>query len=475
MKKIIEKIKKLYNKEEPLKIEWIFAILIGLIILLMFVYIDTKSLTVWSTNILDCIADGKITKYFTYTSLNIYNLPHKYVSGTLYSLMLWSIWNIPIWIAQRFFNTPIVSNCWSLLWSKLFLVTCLGVTLFYTYKLTKYLTNDKKISKWVVFLSFSFVFTYVGVFYAGQNDILICMFGIMALYYLIKKTKNNRLFYLFSGFAISVKYFFFLPYFILILFLEKDILKILKKLFIGILPTLIFQLVCYILPIFEKVSITGDTATNSILRNILVGSFQGVSGIIIPLFVVAILILAFVAYNTIPKDENEKNNYIIYFTTVTFLLLFMFTSQTFYRMILLMPFIFIMFSLNKKKFRMNVILESISSLFFIVIRILNSFYFFAIEKPILEKSIITSFLKVKDVSVSPNIFFQNHFSNNASMIAQISAAIVFACYAIIIYINFPRRKEKNNTPDLKLERYIIWFRLLIIVPIILYLLKGMMI
>lgn len=468
IEKYMLKFKKIYNKETPLKLEWFVAILIALVVLIMFTYIDLKSLTIWSTNILDCIADGNITNYFKFTSLNLHNAPHGYVSGTLYSLIPWAIWNVPIWLFQRYLGIDILINSLSLIWSKLFLVLALAITLYYTYKLVQHLTNDKISAKWTIFLSFTYIYTYIGVFYVGQNDILICMLGIMSIYYLITQKSKNILFYILAGFAISVKYFFFMPYLILVLFLEKDIIKIGLKLFVGILPTLIFNLICRNLPMFLESS--SQNANSSILNRIIGSSFPILSGYSLSLFIFSFIILAFIAYKTVANNTKERNEYIIYFTTATFILLLAFTAQEFYRMILLMPFIFIMFSLNKPNLRINLILETVICLTFVLSQCTNSYNFFASHGGI-ENALLTNILNLNlSENVSPYFFLIYHFPNFTPILGRVCSTVAFSGFMLILAINYPRKKINIDFKNDKCERYIIWFRTLIIVPIILYLL-----
>ena len=467
MKKINQSLKKIYYKEKPLKTEWIIAGLIAVIMLIMFTYIDTKSLTIWSTNILDCLSEGNIKNYFKYTALNIHNAPHQFVSGTLYSLIPWAIWNIPIWFLQKFLNVDILNNSLSLLWSKLFLVVALILTLYYTYKLSNHLTLNKTKSKWVIFLSFTYLYTFVGVFYTGQNDILICLLGIIAIYYLITNKNNKYLFYIISGFAISIKYFFILPYVILILLLEKNIFKILKKISIGIIPTLVFNVICYNLPMFLESSSKGPA--DSILNRMLIGNIPILSGYNLSLFVMAFIILAFIAYTTNFSSENDKNHKIIYFVTASFILLLAFTKQEFYRPILLMPFIFLLFIINIKNFRLNLILETILSLTLMIAQCTNEYYFFSAIHS-MKNSLLTDILNFNiNTNTSPMVFFTKSFNDLTNVIGTISSTIAFTCLLLILFINYPYKKNILNRKEYKCERYIIWIRTLMILPILLYL------
>ncbi len=465
MNKIILKVKKLYNNETPLKFEWICGILIGIIMLFMFAYIDLKSLTIWSTNILDCIFDGNLSDYFKFTALNLHNAPHTYVSGTLYSLVPWAIWNIPIWILQRFFHIEILTNSLALIWSHLFLVLALILTLYYAYKIVIHLSKDKVKAHWAIFLSFTYIFTYIGVFYAGQNDILICLLGTLAIYNLMKN--NNKLFYLFASLAISVKYFFFLPFVLIVLFLEKNILKIGRNILIGLIPTIIFNLICLRLPMF--ITSASSNMTSSIISNLTTGAFPILASQEASLFIMAYIILAFIAYVTKPKDEVERNNFILYFLVASFIILVIFSSNEFYRAILLMPFMFILFVNNSKIFRLNVILETIGSFFYLLsVSITSSYIFSSINS--MNNTILTSFVAYDGIKrYSSKIFFKTYLGKSIGAFTNISATVAFIAFIIILFINYPRNKFKIED-NMKLERYIIWIRMLSTIPFIIYLL-----
>lgn len=472
MKDVIEKCKKMYNKEKPLKIEWVIAILIALVMLVMFYYVDFKSLTVWSANILDCVAKGDITEYYTYTAQNIYHVPHRYVSGTLYSLIVWAIWNIPAWIIQHFFGKPIISNAFLMLWSKLFLVVALAITLIFTYKICKILFKDKNKSLWITFLALTFAFTYIGVFYAGQNDILICMCAILGLYFLLKD--KNILFYVFSALAISVKYFYLIPYIPIILYLEKNIFKIILKVGIGVAPIVIFKFLVRNFPLYAESEASNHTTqiTDGFLKSGIIGA----EGQTISFFIVVYVVLCVLAYLKKPKDTETRNNYIFYFSVVPIMLMLMFsTYYEFYRPILLVPMLMILYGFKPEIFRINIILDTLFSFFMLLYNFAGgtaSKWLFASDKS-MNGTLITKMLKIKSVnSVSPAKEITRILGENAELVKNLSISIMFAIIAIMIVINYPEvnvNKEERENPK-KPERWIIWLRTLMLVPILIYLL-----
>ena len=469
MKRALEKCKEIYNKDIPLKIEWIIAVLIGIVMLLLFSYVDFKSLTVWSTNILDCIAKGDITDYYSYTSLNKYGVAHRYISGTLYSLILWGIWNIPIWAIQYFAGKTIVKSAILLIWSKLFLVVSLAITLIITYKICSILFKDKKIAKWITFLSATFVFTYIGVFYAGQNDILICMFAILGLYFLIKE--KNIWFYIFSALAISIKYFYLIPYIPLILLVEKNIWKIIFKLGIGVSPIIIFNLLVKKFPMYD-ISKTMNHS-DRILKGFFGSGIKATNGVTISFFILAFIIICFMAYMSKPKNKELKNNYIIYYAVAPIIAMLMFsTNYEFYRPILLMPVLMILYGFKPELFRINVILDTVMSGTAFLSVVMRSSYIFS-TKYSMNGSLLTDLLGIKQLETfnirSPIV---NLLGNNLNMASSFITTVLFAALGIILVINHPRFKndKEEKTEIQKPERWIIWGRSVIVVPAIGYLL-----
>lgn len=469
MKSIIERCKKIYNKETPLKIEWIIAILIGIIMMFMFTYIDFKSLTVWSTNIWDCVAQGDITEYYSYTALNKYNVHHQYVSGTLYSLILWALWNIPIWGIQYFSGKSIVKSAFLLIWSKLFLVLILGITLFITYKICKELFKDKKRSLWITFLSLTFVYTYIGVFYAGQNDIMICLFATLGLYYLIKE--KNIWFYVFSALAISIKYFYLIPYIPLILLTEKKIWKIILKLGVGVAPIAIFKVLVKNFPMYAVSEVANHS--DRILKGFLSSGIKAANGVTISFFIVVFIVICFMAYMSKPKTKESKNNYIFYFAVAPIVAMLMFsTSYEFYRPILLMPALMILYGFKPQLFRVNVILDTVAFGTCFMSATIHSKYIFNSEYS-MSGSVINKILDINQINtVNIRDPLRGILGNNFNIAESIIGTILFATLGIILIINYPKlnvlKEEKDQVE--RPERWIIWIRSLMVVPAIMFLL-----
>ena len=461
--KIKDKFLKLYNSLKPTKLEWVVAIIIGLIILLLYSYNDLKSLTIWSTNMLDVLFDGDITKYYAYTAENIYNAPHQYVTGTLYNFIPWAIWNIPIWILQRFFNIPILTTPLSLIWSKLFLVANLALTVYFAYKIVMHLTNDKNKAIWTVFLSSTFFYTYVGVFYAGQTCIQICLFGTIAIYMLLKN--RNNLFLLFASLAVSTKYFFLFPIIAIVLLLEKDIFKIIKKLFLIILPIIIFSLVVNNFPMYAESSSANPFFV--MLEGLINSSVTIMNGSKISLFILSLIAIYFYAYISVPKSESERNHYIIYLTVASIMAIFMFTNFQFYRMTLLIPFIYILFTLNPKQFKINIILDIVLGVSSAIMMTFSDITYFFSTKNSMPNGILGMFLNLEEI---PNATIGRLITSQTGirMILSLTSTVAIAAMILILIVNNPKFKIKNMYENENMDRWLIWIRFILLIPFIIF-------
>ena len=468
MKEILDKCKKIYNKDVPLKIEWVIAVVIGLVMLCMFCYIDVEALTIWTTNIWDCIANGNITKYYEYTALNIYNVHFQYVSGTLWNLIPWAIWNLPIWAIQYFGGIAIVENPLLMLWSQMFLVVCTAITLIYTYKTCNLLFKDNKLSKWLIYLSATSIFTYLSTFYTGQNNIFICMFGIIGIYYLLQG--KNKWFYIFSAAAISTKYFYIIPFIPIILLTEKKIWKIVIKILGCISPIFIFKLLVQNFPMYAISE--ASNKSSGLLSGFFESSIVGTDGFKISFFIILYAILCFIAYITDPKTKELKNNYIIYFSTISLIIYFMFsTDYSFHRPVLLIPFLLILYGFKPEIFRINIILDTIMSGAMLFLHALRTNHLLW-SKHSMSNTMITKTFNVTNIKdFSFKTALKELLGDNFTHAKTFIASIVFVSFLLLIIVNHPKFKLKDNIikETEKPERWLIWIRGLIIEPILMFL------
>lgn len=466
---------KKYNNDKPLMIEWIIVGIISFIILCFFLHGDTENLIKWSLNIFDVTVKGKPLDFYKYSIENPNMAPDKYVSGTLYSLIIWAIWNIPIGIIKTIFGVEVLNNPLVYIWGKLFLVFCLCITMFFVNKIVKKITGDVNRAKWAMFLLASSVFIYIGVYYGGQNDIVICAFATAAVYCLMDG--KNKWFYFFAGMAISVKYFFFIPYVAIILLLEKKVLKIIYKIVLGVIPTGIYWLITRACPMVSE-SASQGSPISVLLKEMVGGAFPVVFNNSISLFIGMLLIIYILAYLTIPQNDDEKYRYVIYYIVATSISMLLFSTFQYYRVVMVCPFIAILMIIDKEKYRINLIMETIISISLFIILIIQSGAYLFVSS-VVNKNVVKFIFGISGVEgyFSLGMDVSRWISNDMlTILLQIFATVVVILSMFILVLNNPRAKlEFLDIPSIKMERWIYWIRTLVVVIPVFYVLGKLIV
>ena len=468
---MVKKISDKYLSDKVLLGEWILAIITGLLIFVTTAYLDFQSLTIWSTNVWDVIVDSNIRHLYEYCAQNIYHAPHTYLGSELMSVLPWSIWNFPIWLIQRCAGISIIGSAWMLAYSKLFLVVLSVVMLRYTYKICLFLTEDKTKSMWCVFLTASSICLYIPVCYAGQNDILMITASVMAVYYLL--LGKSKHFYLFSALSIAIKPFFLLPYIAIIFLYEKNIFKIVLKGVTGI-SGIVIQKLCFVgAPMYAESLRLGPSS--SMIKEMFPYNLNTAFGPI-SFFSIALVLIYFYAYTrgfdkkTLTSNGIKVGKYAIYLITVTYLSYLMFSPFNYYRIAVLIPFLYIVIIQNKDYYLYNILLEyamSLSLLFRLVLRGSKLFKLRYINCSIFQELIgykvdykkvyyagLTDWLDAKFEIIYD---FQGFFSG----IALITAIL-------LLLLNHPSNKIKLPTKSEECPREILWLRTVMLIPFLLF-------
>lgn len=459
-----KKIINAYKEKKVLRIEWGVAIAISLVMLIAFTYIDLKSLTIWSTDLLDVIVEGRIYDFYEYGAENIYGAPHQYIGCNLFVFIPWAIWNIPIWILQRFAGMKIIDNPLMMLWSKMFLIIVLLLTMYFTYRIVMMIAREKEWAQWIVALALTYPFTYIGVYYSGQSDIISVCFFTIAIYFLLKK--DQRLFIICSSCAIAAKPFYLLCYIAIVLLLEKNIGKIFIKLFLGYGITLVLNLLYSNAPMYQKSMEMGPM--NKMLELILGNGYDTMLTEGSYLVFVLVLLYFYAYMKRVNEDEYDK--YVIFMAVVPMMLHFMFAGFEHYRMILLTPFLFILFAQNKKYFRINMIVNVIVTFCALMCIINYSTNIFSTQ--FMEETLFVRIFGETDIANRIYVNLHDIILNkipNFSIYAKAFAGAFGAGNLILIGINHPRFNKEFRVETENCERWIVWGHMLMLVPFIILL------
>ena len=461
--KIFKFVKIIKNKNHGMLSLILFSTFLGGMMFLLYGYIDLKMLTVWSLNILDTAWEGNLYYYYEYCAQNIYDVGCTYMGANYIALIPWAVWNIPLWILQKWFGISAVGHAWTLLYSKLFLVIIWIISVLFSCKIMKILMRKEENESCgsILYIAVSFPFAMVAVLYAGQTDIVsICLF-VIAIYEFMQE--KRKLFLLFSALSIGAKPYVFLAFIAVILLTEKNVWKILRDVLAGVSLVALFHLIYYNAPLYQKSMSMGPAGGQ--LEALMGITVSSPSGLHISLFIVSLICLYFVLY--IQRWDSQRHDILVYSITAPFFLFFLFTEFDYYRMIYLFPFLYLLFCLNGERLIFNLLLETIMNIgiavkFYCVhAGFFSNWFVFQFVRDIFPNTerLFGGIRTVKDYPLAYN-----------NPICTLVSTVVFAAILLLFVINSPKFKIIVRDDDIGLNmKQILWIRACI--PLILMMLS----
>lgn len=342
------------------------------------------------------------------------------------------------------------------LWSHLFLVLCLIGCIIIFRKICDILniTENKSI---VTYLFAASPFIYIAVYYSGQTEILTIFFFLLSLYSLFRK---DKLFFLWACITVTIKPFYLISFIAIILLREKNIFKILGKIFLIVSGNIGFHLIFYAAPLYKESMAQGPA--DGILGYTLQAVVPGFFGIDASLVIIGMAIIYFMAY--VNKNENSIEE-ITYFSLAPLLVFFMFSEFEHYRIAIMVPIVYLVIAVNTSYFRYNIILTTVMNLSGLVGMCYGSNHIF--NTRYMETTVFSLLfgngLEAEGISVSSVL----HLVPNMELLITFVSACFVGGAIIFLFINYPRKEIMKNLVEKKCERWIIWCNSFILLPILL--------
>ncbi len=444
------------------KYEWLITLLIGLMSFLLFTYIDNVSMTVWSINILDCLWKGNILDFYNYTALNVHNVHHQYCGSMYLGFIPHAIWNIPIWMVHYFGGIEITNSVICMLWAKLYYVVILIVLIHFTVKCIdeKCSEEDKTL---VALLISSSVYVLIAIGYAGQNDILWVTLGLISFYYYLNG--NVKKFIIFAGLSMLIKPYFLIPCIGLLLLSEKRIIKLVLKVFLLVSPTAVCQVIFFFLPGY-RMSTSANNIQSSMLESYL-GSTFSISYGAISKIIFILMIIYIGCYILNIEDKEKSKEYSIYYMLLINFVWLVFSYEHFYRIVMVLPYLYMTIIRRKKLFEINMWLDNIISGSFIFVYIASASTFLT-PKWSMKPSIIRNIDYENVLSVADTLLkFLSENTLNAAYV--LSRTVWVGAVAALLIFNIPRVSEYMERywqSDKNVSRTLIWAHVLLFLPFV---------
>lgn len=453
-------------------VEWCMIGLITIFVMLSFTYVDNVSLTIWSTNMLDCLWEGNVSNYYQYNSLNLHNLAHQSLSGGFLILVPLAIWNIPIWIAQYFFGVEITTSNVCMFWPKLFYVVIFIIMLCFTKKICEKLWNDSQKTIYVILLCASSIYMHIGITYSGQNDILWITLGVVAFYYYLDDRWKE--FLLFINLSLLMKPYFLLPCIAIVLIKEKSVIEVVKKLLLSVSGYVLMQIFLHFVPGYAESTIIAGNLEEIMFRkyleNTITTPFGEASVVIVVLLVIYLFCFIYQG-----KDEDITNRFAIYMMCVVMISWLVFGRENFYRVLMILPWLYILLIDNEQYFEVNMCLNVTLSFVWTIVYVDSTKVIFDSFRGM--KPSILNVTEVKSIDelevgtlylLGQDIFaYTGGYDTLMKMVYAIWVVLLLA----VLVINIPQygRKQQKSIEDGSHKwfiRILLWLHILMVVPFV---------
>ena len=320
-------------------------------------------------NVWEALFSGRILNYY---SLNMapFIYPDTMTCPAHYPFpiyMVFAVWDFPLYIYEHVTKTNFLDNVLCILYSKLILFVFFIIAVKAFKRICEFFAFDKKKTNCCLFFWVTSSLFIEPFFVVAQYDIFSIAFTLWGIYYYLKN--DNKKFILFFAIAVSFKYFALFAFIPLLLYREKNILKIIAYSFIAVIPTLFFR------ALFFKDMAGISQAVNlsmGLISYIRSGIQIFVNEVPVPSFFLAYVVFVFVIYFAKPGTNPA---YAILLPLISFSTFFILCFSHFYWIILISPYIALLVFINEN-YEKNILLELVFTTGFILRNFLQEPFYF---------------------------------------------------------------------------------------------------
>lgn len=335
----------------------IILALFSIFLFFSFIYPDLLITTKHGMNFWNCLFYGNISDFYSYNNgvkINTFAFPNGITCGAYYDIMMYIIfafWNLPMWVLETYFNVDVFHSLICLMYIKSILIFFSMGILFFMKKIGKLINyNDEQISMMQILFFTSGIFIS-SVTIISHYDVIPLLFIMGGTYFFIKG--NKKLFLLCFAVAAPLKLFSMFFFVALLLYSERNIVKILGKILIVLIPLTLMR---YLVPFYElsnDIEIPIVFFSNS--WDVSIGS--------VPICIILLTIVYLLVYFHQPADNPVQfGNEIIYMGFLVYGVFFISCLANPYWIIYILPFMcFVVVNRNMQYLGVNIFLEMLVS------------------------------------------------------------------------------------------------------------------
>lgn len=463
MRKKIEELSKKFYTDAPNRLEWILAGIAGFLIFFNLFYGDniTMFLSYFWNN----------TGLFNGNSLNF--LGNNRLSYGIVQLWICELWCLPVNILYKIkWFEP--ANVWTVLWYKSFIIIFFWLGIREMVAISKKIGIEEKYRKWMIYIFATSVLVALPTFHIAQSDTIYVYFLLKGLNAYLDD--DYKKFVLFFALAIDCKYmavFMFIP---LVLLREKRILYIIRDAILGviIIPLQIIwfkivvwldKLVFHSGEVIEKIDsvVSNETTTASngmaayadkintdnlgfmshVYHKMLFFEVPAIRKEYAASILVVMFALLCIWCFLRKRNADTRTRDALYIGFVSMTLLFAWSSPNPYWIVAMYPVTFMMMYNNRKRLRINLLLEMGFSLTMFLIYLDSMPFVYGGTENFLHMPLKDWFGLIPEHTFETGPTVYGYISKlGIPSLMPIIVAVCLACFIAWVIINYPGMDDK---------------------------------
>ena len=299
------------NSSKLVKTLWTITVFVILFVSCMHTYNDIlvtakQGLVFW-----DCLFSGRLFSFYKDAYIfcgNEYYPVQQYALYPFLYYLIFAIFEFPIWLLEKIFQTNIYNTIFGNLYSKVILLFFIACSLYMFRIVLKELGKKEKEISLYSFVFLSSIILITSTCITSQYDVMNVFLILLGFYYWLKH--DTVKFVAVFSISINLKYFgllFFVP---LLLIEEKNVFKLAYKTILAVLPTVILMLI-FSNNNADPTGVVGTSIVSSYITKFIVNDIQ-IGRHQVSLFVLLSILSCMIAYFYRYKDEKEKRQLAIF-------------------------------------------------------------------------------------------------------------------------------------------------------------------
>ena len=349
--------KKTKNFERAL---WVGTAILACVLLMSHTYNDIVVTTRHGINFWNILKDGKLLEFYSVNRMASGNVYYNTVQGCAYNILVYlvfAVWNLPLYLLERFAGVDVMNAIPCLVYSKLLIAVCMGITVLLVKKIMEDMKIPEKQQGLMLYLYASSALLLTVVFLTGQYDMFSLVFQMLGFRAFVKG--KDKAFALWFGVAFCFKYFAAVIFLPLLLLREKKVLAWIKNLVLLLIPVLITKLPFLAYGLLSGSAASagsgGDAMAGSFMVNMLTSSNVNVGVNLFILAYAAILVWCYLQ----DSQTEQRGAYGIWVCMLAYGAFFGLMNAYPYWSVLMAPFATLAIAMAPEQLYLNLILETV--------------------------------------------------------------------------------------------------------------------